>query len=426
MKNKNYQVKEAIGDKGNGRLSNFLKANLTYEGGQSFLQSPLRRGVIKALVLFSGGLDSMLAVKILQNQGIEVDGICFKSNFFGCEKACKAAQYLGIKLIEADISGDILVLVKNPPSGYGKHINPCIDCHALMIKKTSNYLQQNFTAPIAAEGYKDSEITPPYTPCEGGLYDFIATGEVLGQRPFSQNKNALRRIEKIADMEILRPLSAKLLPETEIEKKGLVIRGKLRDIQGRTRKQQMELAEKYHIKKYESPAGGCLLTDPEFSQRLLVMLENWPDCVPDDIELLKYGRIFWFSLTRQFTPRHANLRQAGIKILVVIGRNQQDNENLKKLAKKGDVILELNKIAGPFTIARNFKFQISNNKQILHPKSQISNSLEIKIPENLKMSELKLREEKSPAEILRLAGLLTGYYAVKTRGKNARIIFRFI
>lgn len=373
----------------------------------------------------------MLAVKILQNQNIEVDGVCFKSNFFGCEKARKAAEYLGIKLIEADISGDILNLVKNPPSGYGKHLNPCVDCHALMIKKAGEFLQKGSTVPQYRGNYGASDgggdivplLRPPVN--SGGQakertgevkekdYDFIATGEVLGQRPFSQNKDALRRIEKIAGVEILRPLSAKLLPETAMEKQGLVIRGRLQDIQGRTRDRQMELAENYNIKEYESPAGGCLLTDPEFSQRLLVMLDNWPECGVNDIELLKNGRVFWFK-----TPINTDLKQINTNcepVLVVIGRNQNDNENLEKLAKQGDIVVELKEIAGPLAVVRSKKLEVRS-------KNPECSGLEIDVPEKLKMSELKLGEEKSFNEILRIAALLTGYYAVKARGKKARVL----
>jgi tRNA U34 2-thiouridine synthase MnmA/TrmU len=348
----------------------------------------------KALVLFSGGLDSMLAAKILQKQNIEVDGVCFKSNFFSCEKARKAAEHLGIKLIEVDISEEVLNLVKNPPSGYGKHLNPCVDCHALMIKKAGEFLRNR-------------------------EYDFIATGEVLGQRPFSQNKDALKRVEKLAGVEILRPLSAKLLPETGMEKQGLVIRGKLLDIQGRARERQMELAEKYNLKYYSAPAGGCLLTDPEFTQRLLAMLENWPECDTNDVELLKYGRVFWLKTRMNTNKKRIYTNHEWV--LVVVGRNQDDNENLEKLARKGDVMIELEEIMGPTAIVRIFNFQFSISNEFSISNFQFPKILEIDVPEKLMMSELKLGEKKSEAEILRIAGLLTGYYATKARGKKVKI-----
>ena len=342
-----------------------------------------------ALILFSGGLDSMIAVKILQVQGIEVESVCFESNFFNCEKAKKAAQELNIKLKIIDISKEVLELVKNPPSGYGKNLNPCVDCHALMIKSAA--------AKVIAD-----------------RYDFIATGEVLGQRPFSQNKDALARIEKLAGVEVLRPLSAKLLDETKYEKQGLVNRGRLLNIKGRSRDRQMELVEKYKLKSYSSPAGGCLLTDPEFSNRLMKMLDYWPDCGANDVELLKHGRVFWLTLDmpiRQLAD--AEKRQ---KVLIIVGRHKEDNDNLEKLARKGDILLELKDITGPLTIVRitNYELRITNN------------FLEIDVPEKLKMGGLKLGEEKSEEEILNIAGLLTGHYAVKARGTKVNCQLRII
>jgi len=325
----------------------------------------------KALVLLSGGLDSMLAAKLLQLQGIEVVGICFESNFFNADKARIAAEKLKIELKVVDLRYEELELVKNPPSGYGKNLNPCIDCHGLMIKKTEEIRKR--------EGF-----------------DIIATGEVSGQRPFSQNKNNLSLVQKIAGVEVLRPLSAKNLEETKYEKKGLVNRGKLLNINGRSRERQMELAQKYNIKDYPSPAGGCLLTDPEFSQRLLKMLEYWPDCTPQDAELLKYGRIFWLKL------------QENKNILLVIGRHEEDNKALERLAQKGDIMLELKEMTGPLTILRNSKHQISN-------------ILEVKIPEKLKLSELNLGKEKTFIEIINISRIITGYYSTKARGKKVKL-----
>ena len=328
----------------------------------------------KVLVLFSGGLDSMLAVKVLQTQGIEVDGVCFVSNFFDSEKAEKAADSIGLKLKIVDIGGEILEIVKNPPSGYGKNLNPCIDCHAFMIKKAS--------AIMKAE-----------------KYDFIATGEVLGQRPFSQTADALKRVEKLAGAEVLRPLSAKLLAETKIEKDGLVNRGRLLNISGRSRDRQAELVEKYNLKGYATPAGGCLLTDPEFAQRLMKMMNYWPNFSHNDVELLKNGRVFWLNL------------KTAEKVLVVIGRKHEENEKLKKLAQKKDVLLEIEKIMGPTTLilfrGSEFKVDDKQNKNF--------------IPKELKMSELHMDTDKDEKEILNIAAILTGYYSTKARGKEVKI-----
>jgi len=333
---------------------------------------------IKALVLLSGGLDSMLAVKLLQLQNISVTGLCFHSNFYGCERARIAAAQLGVELIEDDVSQVMFDLVKNPPSGYGKNLNPCIDCHAMMIRRAGE---------IARE--------------KG--FDFVATGEVLGQRPFSQNKSALARVAKLAGIPVLRPLSAKLLDETEIEKKALVNRHRLLDIAGRERERQMELAEKYDIKDYPSPAGGCLLTDPGFSERGAKLLDHWPDCDTNDIELLKHGRVFWLNLPQDQ------------KVLLLIGRHQNDNENLEKLARNGDIMIELKEMNGPTGLVRA-KTDLKLDQEII----------ELSIP-----SEAKEIESEALGEILekdwsRVAGTLTAYFYVKARAQKVKLQFKLI
>jgi len=335
---------------------------------------------VKALILFSGGLDSLLGVKILQAQSIEVVGVCFRSSFFSADKAREAARNLGIELKIVDISSEILELVKNPPNGYGRHLNPCIDCHSLMIKKAAKILKKE-------------------------RYDFIATGEVLGQRPFSQNKDAIESISRLSGTEVLRPLSAKLLRETEIEKKRLVNRGRLLNIRGRRRERQIELAKKYKLKEIPSPSGGCLLTDPGFSNRLMKMLDYWPDCNLNDIELLKNGRVFWLPL-----------KDVNNKIIIVIGRYLSDNENLEKLAINSDIMLKLKEVTGPTTLIRTKEQNIIINK-IKKQEKEIN----IDIPDTLKMSSLKLGEEKDFKEIIEIAALLTGYYSTKARGKNVFI-----
>jgi len=333
---------------------------------------------IKALVLFSGGLDSVLAVKIFQRQNIKVVGVCLESVFFSAEKAKIIANEIDIKLEIVDINQQMVKLIKNPPNGYGKHLNPCIDCHALMIKTVADYFFKN-----SKQKYN---------------FDFIATGEVLGQRPFSQNRVALDKVEKIAGIEILRPLSAKLLDETIYEKNKLVKRKILYNIKGRSREKQIELSKKFKIKNVPSPAGGCILTDSEFSNRLGKMLDYWPKCNSNDIKLLKNGRVFWFK------------NKNNKKILAVIGRNEKDNNNLKKFAQKGDYMIELKDITGPITLVRN------NNKNLLNLKTII-------IPKKLKFSELEIKNKKNNAEIQRIIELLTGYYSVKARGKKVKLLF---
>lgn len=230
----------------------------------------------RALAMVSGGLDSILAAKLIKDQGIEVIGVCFKSYFFSEESAKKMTKQIDIPLEVVDFSKEHMNMVKDPKHGWGKNMNPCIDCHAMMMKYSGELLEK-FNA------------------------DFIITGEVLNQRPMSQNRQALNTVKResgFAD-KILRPLCAKNLDETEMEKNGLVDREKLLDIMGRSRKPQMELAEKFGIKEYPSPAGGCKLTEPNYALRLKEMLslkENLEENLEEnEIELLRFGRHFRVS-----------------------------------------------------------------------------------------------------------------------------------
>lgn len=223
----------------------------------------------KAIALISGGLDSILAAKLIKEQGVDVIGVCFKSYFFDSKSAEKMTKQIGIPLEVVDFSKDHFEIVKNPKHGYGKNINPCIDCHAYMLN-TAGKLMEKYNA------------------------DFIITGEVLNQRPMSQNRSSLDVVKKESGFsdKILRPLSAKNLPPTKMELEGLVDREKLLDISGRGRKTQMKLAEKWGIKEYPSPAGGCKLTEPNFSVRLKDLLVHNKNIQERDINILRIGRHF--------------------------------------------------------------------------------------------------------------------------------------
>jgi len=301
-----------------------------------------KANIVKALVLFSGGLDSLLAAKILEKQGIDVTALTFVSYFFDAEQAKKSAVANEIKLRIEHFPEKHLKIVKNPCYGYGAGMNPCIDCHLLMLKQ----------AKILARD---------------GKYDFIATGEVLGQRPMSQNREALKLIEKKAGLsgKILRPLSAKALPITQMEKSSLVERSKLFGFRGRSRKPQMELADKYAIKKYPSPAGGCILTDKEYSKKLQELLKNIKSVKPNDIKLLRIGRHFWIHPVRKSNvleiknvllkdKRSKKIAEPKLSngVKVILGRNHEENLALKKLAEKGDILLELKDIPGPLALIR--------------------------------------------------------------------------
>ncbi|MCW8892049.1 MAG: thiamine biosynthesis protein, partial [Deltaproteobacteria bacterium] len=199
----------------------------------------------KALGLISGGLDSGLAAMALMRQGIEVTGISFVTPFFGSDKAKKSAEAIGYPLIIEDIGAIHLEMVKTPQYGYGRNMNPCIDCHAMMFRLAGERMD------------KDG-------------FDFLFSGEVLGQRPKSQNPNALKSVAKLSGFanRVLRPLSAKLLPITPMEESGIVDREQLLDIHGRSRKRQQALAKEWGYLDYPESGGGCLLTEEGFSNQL--------------------------------------------------------------------------------------------------------------------------------------------------------------
>jgi tRNA-specific 2-thiouridylase len=263
---------------------------------------------MKALCVFSGGLDSMLAAELIRAQGIDVLALFFETPFFTSEKAGKSARKIGLSLKVVDIAKRHLEIVKHPRHGYGNNMNPCIDCHALMFRIAGEMLEQ-----------------------EGA--GFVFSGEVLGQRPMSQNKRSLSLIALESGLEglLLRPLSAKSLPPTIPEEKGWVIRDLLMDFQGRSRKPQIELAKKLDISDYPSPAGGCLLTENAFSLRLKDLLSARHDFELREIEFLKLGRHF-----RLDTQTKA-----------VVGRNKQENEALAALANNRDIILVSMSVPGP-------------------------------------------------------------------------------
>jgi predicted subunit of tRNA(5-methylaminomethyl-2-thiouridylate) methyltransferase len=334
----------------------------------------------KVLVLFSGGLDSLLAAVLLREQGVTVDAVCFFSNFFDYQNAKRAANANGIRIREVvDISPEILDMVKNPQVRKGKNLNPCIDCHSLMIKKAGQYV-------------------------ESGEYGIIATGEVLGQRPFSQTKRAMKQIEKKAGVQVLRPLSALKMEPTEPEKEGWIDRKRLLDIEGRERKKQIELAIKYNLKEYESPAGGCLLTQADFSQRLLDMIKYWPACDVDDVELLKRGRVKWFTLEDKNKEKHY--------ILMVMGRKAEENVSLHYGAKKGDIAMSLKELEGPLTLVRSktYPFSFEKEEYVIEVPAGEDNFESVK-------DKTYQKEEK----MLEYQASLTAWYKTQARGKTVTV-----
>jgi tRNA-uridine 2-sulfurtransferase len=270
----------------------------------------MRRGegfMTTALAMISGGLDSILAAKLVKDQGIEVIGICFKSYFFSEKNALKIVKQIDIPLEVVDFSEEHFEMVKNPKYGHGKNMNPCIDCHAMMMRHCGELLEK-FHA------------------------DFIITGEVLNQRPMSQNRSALDivRNESGIGHKILRPLCAKNLNPTDMEIEGLIDREALMDIKGRNRKIQMELAEKWGILEYPSPAGGCKLTEPNYSLRLKELLLHKEESSKKDLELLKIGRHFRVASDAK----------------IISTRTEKEGELLKQLLNQDDLVFEASDYIG--------------------------------------------------------------------------------
>lgn len=268
---------------------------------------------IKAVCLLSGGLDSALAAKLVQEQGVHVLGVNIILPFGRVPRSSTAeavAASLGIELRAVEFGEAYLEIVKNPRHGYGSNINPCIDCHIHMLEKAKRLMNT-----------------------EGA--HFVVTGEVVGQRPMSQRRDTLRLIEKQSGLEglLVRPLSALLLDPTIPEQKGWVKRDDFLAISGRSRKELMRLAEAKGITGYATPAGGCLLTDPHFSVRVR--------------DLLDYGMLTLREARRLTMGRHFRL-PGGSKLIV--GRNENDNEALTETAVPSDTVLTTPECPGPVGI----------------------------------------------------------------------------
>lgn len=275
---------------------------------------------VKALSLFSGGLDSILATELIRRQDIEVIAYNLKTPFGipkkdGKSEAQIAAEQLKVPLVVQSFDKEYIKMLRKPKHGYGKNINPCVDCKIFILKQAKKYAKE-----IGA--------------------DFLFTGEVLGERPMSQHGPALKTIAKEAGLEgkLLRPLSAKLLSETEAEKKGLIDRNNLLSISGRGRKPQMELAKEFDIKVYPSPAGGCLLTCEEYAKKLRDLFEHKKNASLEDVDLLRIGRHFRMGKNK-----------------FIVGRNYTENNYLATHRAKNDYYFELPDIVGPITLLQGPK-----------------------------------------------------------------------
>ena len=273
----------------------------------------------KAIALLSGGLDSTLALKIVLDMGFEVIALNMKTPFCTCDGksgvcySSKFAQEFDIKLVRVFGGEDYLKIVKNPEHGYGRNLNPCIDCRIYLFKKAKELMEQEGAA-------------------------FVFTGEVLGERPMSQRLDAMKLIEKESGLKgkILRPLSAKLLEPTLSEKEGIIDRSVLLNLQGRSRKRQIQLAGDYQIKDYPCPAGGCLLTEENFARRLRDSFDHNEDTLRH-ISLLKIGRHFRLPVQNGSNNKGAKL---------IVGRDQEENNLLLSLAQPEETKLTVKDFKG--------------------------------------------------------------------------------
>ncbi|NNL58977.1 MAG: tRNA (5-methylaminomethyl-2-thiouridylate)-methyltransferase [Nitrosopumilus sp.] len=274
----------------------------------------------KVVALLSGGLDSQLAIRMMQEQGFDVSAVAIKTPFcdFDCGRGCgfeirERADDLNVNLKTVYLGDEYIEMLKHPKHGIGAGFNPCIDCRSMMFDAAKKHMEE-----IGAE--------------------FIISGEVLGQRPMSQHGPALRTIEKESGLvgKIVRPLSAALLPETDPEKEGLIKREDLGMIRGRTRKNQLQMAKKYGIENPPNAGGGCLLTEPAFGVKAKDLFSHTETPKINDIDLLKIGRHFRLDEETKF----------------VVGRNKDENEMIQAIALPGDILLEAKYYVGPVSILR--------------------------------------------------------------------------
>ncbi len=289
----------------------------------------------KVVALLSGGLDSQLAIKMMQEQGFDVSAVAIKTPFcdFDCGRGCgfeirEKADDLNVNLKTVYLGDEYIEMLKHPKHGIGAGFNPCIDCRSMMFDAAKKHMEE-----IGAE--------------------FIISGEVLGQRPMSQHAPALRTIEKESDLvgKIVRPLSAALLPETDPEKDGLIKRENLGMIRGRTRRNQLDMAKKYGIENPPNAGGGCLLTEPQFGIKAKDLFSHTENPTINDIDLLKIGRHFRLDEQTKF----------------IVGRNKDENEMIKAIALPGDILLEAKDFVGPVSILRG-----SNAKKHLKFASSVT------------------------------------------------------
>lgn len=318
-------------------------------------------GKIKALSLFSGGLDSILATRMVMDQGIDVEAVQFVTPFFNYDVLQDAERHkkkikdtFGVNVRVVDISENYLRLLHNPLHGFGKNFNPCIDCKIMMFSRAKAMLDERGAS-------------------------FLISGEVLGQRPMSQRRDTMNLIERDSQTRslLLRPLCAQLMPETEPEIKGWIDRSKLLRISGRGRSAQIALAAQYGITDYPAPAGGCILADPILSKRIAELYgsDNRLSAVSitvSDIRGLLIGR-------QLLLPGGGWL---------ILGRDEKDNDRLEQLVRSDDAMLYMEEWPGPTALLKKAKIRY-NEPETLRKYLELSAALVVRYGRKLPDNQLK-------------------------------------
>lgn len=326
----------------------------------------------KALALLSGGLDSTLAVKMMLDMGIAVEALNFTSSFCNCtgknagckSEAVRVAQEFNIPIKVIHKGVDYLEIVRNPKHGYGKGVNPCVDCRIYLLRKAKEYM------------------------AECGA-DFVITGEVLGQRPMSQRRDSLRVIERESGLEglLLRPLSAQHFEPTIPEKEGWVDREKLLAIKGRSRKELFELADELDVANYPCPAGGCLLTELSFVPKIKDMFDHSDEQLDArDFRLLKIGRHF----------------RLGKRTKMILGRDESDNNQLENIRQQHEEALtwmDGNTPVGVIVGDQEYDRQLAAQILLRYTKAPAGEACRLSLRHNGSEQELQVPYTLTPAEV---------------------------